>query len=723
MNPSMHVPIDVGQPEDPEELLQTENHFVHDVIVGARRNVVVIVACAIAGLGYATYLNLVTPKVYTASSTVQIIHDSASQFRIQPAAAGGLFDEDSAKIETEIQILRSAPLALATIKSLGLQDSYSFLPHPPQHPWDVNNVSDRHALVGSFESNLSALRSGHTSIMTISFKSTDPGLAAAVCNRLIEKYTERNFQDNYESTEQVSRWLQAQLGGLKERLSKRQEHLLSLQKDIGVVGLDVKDNVVVSRLDALNQSVTKAETERLIAQGRLVAVRSAQPSVLDTLGTSAVLPQLLQRKASLSQDYAVAASKYGVENPVIQVLNRQLSETEKAIATEEATIIHRGEEEVDVAERSERSLSKALQDEKDKVYATDSKAVELALASKEYDADRTLYQELQSRLEEAGILAGLHSSTIRVIEPAESPDGPSSPRKTFNRFLYSLAGLLVGVLMAMLREISDTSVKTSLDVEERIGLSVLGMVPKVSKDLLETKTFIDAAKAGTSREWSPLIEALRALRSSLLLSRAVTPPKVILITSSQPAEGKSSIASLLGIVLSLTGSRVLLIDADLRRPVQKERFGLAGTSGLSSVLAGTSEASDVIRSTSVPSLFVMPAGPTPPMPAELLGSSQMHELVESLRESYAFILIDTPPLLSVTDAAVLVAASDGVVLVVRSGNAPRRAIIRTASILVRSRARVLGVVLNGANPKSSEDGYYYAHSKDPYHSREGDRSL
>jgi polysaccharide biosynthesis transport protein len=366
-------------------------------------------------------------------------------------------------------------------------------------------------------------------------------------------------------------------------------------------------------------------------------------------------------------------------------------------------------------------LRAQLDEEKQKAYATNSKAVEYALARREYESNRTLYDQLEQRLQEAGIIAGLHSSSIRMIDPADAPDFPSSPRKTFNLGVGFLAGLAIGILLSLLIHMLDTNIKSVADVEEKLGLPLLGVIPATDNKGILPEIFIGQATSGAEAGWSQMVESYRSLRTSLLLSRPGSPPKVLLITSSKPAEGKTAVSSLSAITLALSGARVLLIDADLRRPSVHARFKIPNRIGLSSILSGkTTFAEAKYQHPKVASLDILPSGPIAPMPAELLGAPEMSNLITDLREQYDFIVIDTPPVLTVTDAMVLISVSDGVVMVLRYGEATSKATARSRDILLRSGANILGAVLNAVDYKSPDYAEYYGRSYRDYYTYRGD---
>ena len=691
---------------------QTLHHF----LLIAKKYLWLVLVCTLLGTGAGYIQNATSPKEYTSDANIEITQDTADQFRV--GTSGG-YDSgyiDVAKLDTEIAILKSSTLAMKTITSLHLDRNKDFLPLGSNYVYDLSKIQDRHALIGMFEGGLGAGRFGHTNILDLSFTARNPELAALICNTLIDNYVQHNFSDNYAATQEVSVWLSQQLGDLKKRLEDSQEHMLRVQKDIGLVGLDQTQSIVLSRLVDISHDVTTAETQRLIAQAKLMTLQSAPPDVLATLSGDSVLIGLKERMNSLEAEYANLNAKYGAKNPRLLEIRSEMDEVTASMKQEQTTVLARQQQEVNAATQNQNSLRGRLEQEKAAAYSGNSKAVEYTLARREYEANRALYDGLQQRLQEAGIIAGLHSTNIRRIDPADAPDFPSAPRKSVNLTMGLLCGLGLGLVLSFLIEALDTNVKTIYDIEERLGLPMLGVVPQVDSKLLSPETFVRDATSPLPGAWSRLAEAYRSLRTTILLSRAGTPPQVILISSAKPSEGKTSITTLESIVFALNGSRVLLIDSDLRRPSVHLRFRIANKIGLTSVLTGKSILEEaIVPVPALPNLHLLPAGPIAPMPAELLGSLQMQRLVESLRSKYDFILIDTPPVLTVTDAAVLVSVSDGVVLVLRYAQASRNVVARASEILLRSGAHLLGVVLNAVDLQSSDYSEYYGRAYNDYY--------
>jgi capsular exopolysaccharide synthesis family protein len=691
---------------------QNLQHFLR---IG-KKYIWLVLAGALLGTGLGFVKNATTPKEYQSTANIEITQDTADQFRMD---TGGGYDSgyiDVTKLDTEIAILKSSTLAMKTIISLHLEQNKDFLPLGSNHVWDLSKIGDRHGLIGLFEGGLAAERYGHTNILDLSYTARNPELAAMICNTLIDNYVEHNFSQNYAATEQVSEWLGKQLGDLKNRLEASQNHMLTVQKDIGLVGIDQTQSIVLSRLVDISHDVSQAETQRLVAQAKLITLQSAPPDVLASLSGDSVLVGLKERVTTLQAEYANLNARYGAKNPRLLENRAELAEITQSMKQEQAMVITRAEQEVNAATQNQDALRGRLEQEKNSAYMGNSKAVEYSLARREYEANRSLYDGLQQRLQEAGIIAGLHSTNIRKIDPADAPDFPSSPRKSVNLSMGLLCGLGFGLLLSFTIEALDTNIKSIYDIEERLGLPMLGVVPQVDTKLLSPETFVRDATSPLPGAWSRLAEAYRSLRTTILLARAGTPPQVILVSSAKPSEGKTSITTLEAIVFALNGAKVLLIDSDLRRPSVHLRFRIANKVGLTSVLTGKSTLQEaIVPVEAVPSLHLLPAGPIAPMPAELLGSLQMQRLIEGLRANYDFILIDTPPVLTVTDAAVLVSISDGVVLVLRYAQSSRNVVARASEILLRSGAHLLGVVLNAVDLQSSDYAEYYGRAYNDYY--------
>jgi len=362
-------------------------------------------------------------------------------------------------------------------------------------------------------------------------------------------------------------------------------------------------------------------------------------------------------------------------------------------------------------------LRAALEEQKQQDNKLNESAIEYSLLKRDFETNRTLYEGLLQKLKEAGVTAGLRSNNIREVDIARTPGAPAEPNIPRNLVFAFALGLSSGIGLAFLLEGLDNTVRTPEQAQAISGLPSLGMIPLGSKIGAEAGAKQGLVVASSkepvelitqARPQSQMAESYRALRTSLLLMSLGAPPKIILITSALPREGKTTTSVNTAIVLAQKGTRVLLIDADLRRPSIHKALGMGPRVGLSNVLTGGATSQQAtVRSPILPNLFILPAGTPPPNPAELMASQQMFDLLAELREQYDHIVIDTPPTLSVTDAVVLSTRSDAVVLVIRSSQTTKPALRRTRDILAQVNARVAGVLLNAVNLNSPDYSYYY----------------
>ena len=700
--------FDDGAPEDPsiERLVQLVK----------KRGWIVLVAGAI-GLALAIAANMVMTRKYTAKAKIEVTGDISSEFRVEQIASsvtGG--DLNAQKIDSEIEIMRNRTLALETIRSLHLDKDKDFIKERDR-PWDLSSPADRALLIDVFLSNLKVSRLAQTDLVEIYVTTPRAELSSLIANTLVDNYINYKVKESFGSTHKVSTWLNGQLDSLKSNLQSSQERMVSFEKDLGIVGIGQQEQSVdVEHLADLNRVLVDAQADRMLKESAYRALLSSSTGVVDALSPQALTLQ--HSKDSLAQLKAQLASLtqiYGSAYPQVQQLKSQIESLQKEITTEEASQLEKAQKAFDAAQANEGELRKTLEQDEQNAYQKSSKLIQYELARQEYTANRELYDGIQERLQEAGILAGLHSTSVHIVEDADTPVFPSQPKKMLNLAGGLAGGLLLGGILALLLEAMDTNLRTIEDVESALNLPLLAVLPKVEGTEILAANFIKQALSGQGGSWSKIGEALRGLRTSILLSTAGAPPQVLMISSTRPAEGKTSVAILEAIIFALNASRVLLIDADLRRPAVHLRVKgeyidshSSHNVGLSSVLSGKATLKEAVQEwPDLPNLHLLLAGPLPPLPSELLGSKQMEDLLAELRTQYDFIIIDTPPVLTVTDASVLCRLADATVLVVRYGEARRQVIARSIELLQRSGANLLGVALNMVDFGAPEYSEYY----------------
>lgn len=654
--------------------------------------------------------NHLQDKKYTAQANIEISADTSSQFRLEPAQALTDEESDAEKLDTEIEILKSRSLALETIRSLHLERNPDFEPLPGGRPWDLSEPAVRQRLISALRGNLSVVRLGHTSIIQVFVTSARPEMASLIANALIDGYIERSFRENYAATVKISGWLDSKLNGLKENLEKSQSRILDLQKDIGVYSLDQTHSILIANLEELNKQYADAEVDRLLKESRLQEIRGSSGNVIDAAvgNLDPALQASKQKLVQLTADYTSLSQTYGPDYPRLKTLKAQIEQLQQELGEEEKSQVSRSQKELEAAESNESKLRAALDEQEQKAYSKGEKAMEYELARRDYETNRLLYDGLQQRLQEAGINSGLHSTAIHIVDSADTPFFPSHPRTKVNQAVGASVGFLIGLSLALLLQALDTSLKTMTEIEQGLQLPLLAAIPAVGAEDLQPSRFREHATTPGASSRSTIAEALRGMRTSILLSSPGSPPKVIMVASTRPAEGKSSIASLMAITFALNGSRVLLIDADLRRPAIHLRFRMGKGLGLSSVLTGKAAAQEsIVEWQELPNLHILPSGPVPPLPSELLGSDQMKELLSQLRTEYDFIMIDTPPILAVTDALILGRLADAGILVIRYGKAQKHVVRRCIDLLDRSGAHLLGAAVNVVDFAAPEYSEYY----------------
>jgi capsular exopolysaccharide synthesis family protein len=722
--------------------LPTQDSVLREYFRVFRKRLWIVVTCVAVVVSAITIATLRSTRIYEATGQIVINKADPVVFNLKDAP-GSMGYDDPTDLDTEVLILKSDLLALQVLRELNLdkpmetgaaQSGATGLPRTtdglqPESPGTS-------AVLGGFKGRLSVSLVPGTRAIEIHYRSPNPGQAAQIVNTLMHTYVEQNFKTRFESTMQASDWLSKQLVDLQIKVESSQEKLVRYQKEHGILGIDEKQNIITSKLDELNRGLTAAESDRMEKESLYRMVQSAGSDAAGMAGiadsskiggaaASSLLDKLREQEADLQIQVAQLSTQFGPSYPKVVQLTSQIKEVEAQIQVELHKVSVRLRGDYLAALQRESMLSQAMDKQKQEANKLNESAIEYSLLKRDLETNRTLYEGLLERLKEAGVTAGLRSNNFRIVQTARTPGVPIEPNIPRNLAFALALGLASGIGLAFVMETLDNTVRTPEQAQAISALPSLGVIPlgslagevgygarlavASSKEPVELVT--------QARPQSQMAESYRALRTSLLLTSLGAPPKIILITSALPQEGKTTTSLNTAIVLAQKGSKVLLIDADLRRPSVHKALGMGPRTGLSNVLTGSAPLQQVIvRSTLIPTLFVLPAGTPPPNPAELLASANMREVLNELKGQYDHIVIDTPPTLSVTDAVVMSTCADSVVLVIRSGQTTRQALRRARDLLVRVNARIAGVLLNAADLKSADYYYYYE-----YRGKYGDR--
>ena len=714
------------------DLSRREPHL-YDYLLILRKHQWLILSFMLAVVTIVSISTFRMQPVYVATARIEIDRENANILPFQGTDTYDYMMDADNYIETQAKILTSETLALRTIRSGALAGQPGFAGDPSSSDalatGDLANMKPPPEL-GAFLGSLSVKRVPTSRLMDVNFESTNPQLAAQIVNAHIKNYIDQNFQSRFEATTRASTWLTDQLNELKIKVQKSEDDRIAYERQNQIWALDGdKQNVTNQRFADLNRELTEAQSERMKKEALFQFAKSGDADVVPQIRENGIVQDLLRKRADLYNQYTDALNQYGPNFPKVQRLQSQIKELEAAAEKEKKGVIARLESEYREARQREDLLIKALNQQKAEVNQMSERMVQYSILRREAEANKALYDGLLTKLKEAGISGALHSSNIRIVDPAMVPTYPSRPAKARNIALAFLIGLVGGIGLAILREYMDNTVKSPDDVEALSHLPSLAVVPAFSEAKngdrgSRVKLLKGASSNGHDKRIelvaqhlpkSQMSEAFRALRTSLLLSQAEHPPQVILVTSALPREGKTTAAANLAVTLAQLGDRTLLMDADLRKPGIGRLLNLVGGkyAGLSSYLAGVSSLDLVtVQHPSIPNLSAIPTGPLPPNPADLLSSQKLADAIANLRTKFKFIVIDSPPIMAATDAVILSVQADGVLLVVRSGETPKEAFVRTRDLLLSVKCHVLGVVLNAVD--SSAPDYYYSYRYYPY---------
>jgi polysaccharide biosynthesis transport protein len=702
----------------------TDTTLSEALITLRKRRMVLIVAFAL-GLLYGIYKAESQPQLFEAYGRIQVRTGSSNEYRV--SAVPGYGGDTSSKMLTEIEILKSDTLMLQLARALDLSNNATFLEKKEPLPHtSLDNARVRQDIVHRLQSNLHVTLVPKTDIIRISYSSLSAKLSADIVNKVIAAYIQRSYETRFESAQHVSQWLSSTLDDLKQQVETSQEQMMDMERRLGILGFDPAHNQISTSLDDLSKAAGSAKLARIIAESRYRILNGMDPNSIEgsietTPGTApGELTTLRTQIATARANYAQLEATLGPNHPQSKAAKAQIEELAKEIDTEQNRLLLQAKENYVIARANEDKTTAALESEKTDAYKLRDDLVEYTLRKREFEANRTLYDSLRERLRTAGVQAGLESLEIDVVDTALPPASPLlRPQSTIilTTLIFSLLG---GIIVAFVMESLDTGMRSIAEIESITELPSLAIVPRGRRTSAEQASTLTTAQRNIgvlTQPKSQFAEAFRSLRTSLLLSTTGNPPKVIVLTSATPSEGKTTAASNLAAILAQRDTRVLLIDGDLRRPNIHHRFGMTGKTGLTTVLTGATTLEETVQVVpEIPNLDILPSGPIPPFPAEMLSSEAMVSLLERCRDIYNYVVIDSPPILSVTDGVVLARQADAVVLIVRHGKSSKHVVRRARDLLLRSGAPITGIVLNAVDLNSPEYYGYYGYSGYSYSS-------
>jgi capsular exopolysaccharide synthesis family protein len=572
-----------------------------------------------------------------------------------------------------------------------------------------------------------------TRLVIVSFSSGDPKLSARVANAQVNAYIQRGIELHYQASRTAEDFLQKKLAELKERVEKSEAALNNYRRDRGIVSFSLheKSKILMRQLTDYGEDLTKTETQRIGYEAQSQLIREGDYESLPAVINSPLVQSLKEQGARLAAQYASMSNRFNPGYHPLDDLKARLDETERQLATEIRRIISGIKANYLTLTASKEMLRQEIDQTKSQVMALNDASLQDAVLEREVDADQQLYKSLVDRIKEIDVAADVPASNISVVDRAEPPRSPSSPRIMSSLALSVLLGLFGGLGIAFFLDYLDDRLKTPEETERHLGLPSLGIVPNffnlngatsasryVSR---QANIYLEAPYQPPSRElvvtrsrFGIATEAYRAIRTAILFSRAGGAPKTILITSATVSEGKTVTAINTALAFAQTGGRTLLVDTDLRHSRCHEILGVANETGLTEALTGQRDLREVLTATGIEGLFILSAGTSPPNPSELLASGKMRDILNDLEGEFDYILLDSAPLMPVSDTVALSTIADGVVVVI-GPDTPRHVVRKACSRLAYAGAKIYGVVLNQVDFNSPDYSHYGRYYRDDRH--------
>jgi succinoglycan biosynthesis transport protein ExoP len=654
------------------------------------------------------------PKLYRSTATLRIQPSNSSALDISPAQAFAGQGGSDDKINSELAILGGRTIMLKVAGDLHLVENPDFWGTKKGRQLNISEPYTRDLVMKQMSAIVKVDRLPKSDIVYITCTTTSPALSAKIANAVTTEYLSRVFELRYGSTQRVSTWLVEQLNDLKGRVESDQTTLIDLQQKLGLLGLDGKSSAYLLA-DSL-ENVTKASSEatigRIVAEAKLRVLTESDPSLIEgeqpllqapmaTNSPGGLLQSLRDTRAQTAAVYANLTASLGANYPDVRQAKAKLDEVDREIDLEQRRIINQAKLSYSAASSNEKMTSKVLAGLKNEAFASHNDMVKYVIMQRQYESDRVLYESLTQRLRVAGINAGLESAQVDIIDIADVPSVAIKPLPYQWFSLSVLAFICLGIIAAVVFGFLDQRLSTPDEAERQLRSPLLSVLQKFP----QTSGFGDVSRLAKGA----YAEGLQLLRSSVLLSVPDHAPRVIMMTSAIPGEGKSTVSRDLAAMLAMHNTRVLLIDGDLHKPTQSVACGLRKSPGLSELLSSNVDVSDLILPVeSVPGLFLLPAGKLPPQPATLLSSSKLPALLDQLKQEFDFVVLDLPPVLRVSDPVLVAPLADAVVILVREQRANRKEIRQAISLIRRAHGNIIGFVMNGVSNRGGSYSSYYS---------------
>ncbi|MGQ0507686.1 MAG: GumC family protein [Myxococcaceae bacterium] len=684
----------------------------------------IIVTFWVLAVGGTSVHTLQQPKVFQASASIIMdantpkILDKQLEEVVEPGPTGYWFSKEY--YETQYKVIVSRAVAQRVVDKLGLQNDASFLGYSDIKDEKLRAEKMKNAdAAGYLQSLIKVQPAKDTRLAYVIIEDADPSRAALLANEITQAYIAENLALKLQTTENASEWLEDRLSSLEEKSHKSELSLYDFKKDADMLTTSVEDrqSMVSQKLNSLNQALIDVRMRIAGLRAHVDTIRGVQAAAtnkerwaeeLPAAKSSGLVEEFKLRLAAQEVDCAELRGRYLEDHPKLVTCREKVKAASADLLRELGNIVGSAEAELREALSKERNLDGLFAAAKAEAFEVNKKQIEFEQIKREADNNQRLHEMVLKRLKEIELSGLLRTSNVRILDSARPNFVPVRPKVRNTILMSAILGLLGGLALAFVLEFLDNSITSQAEIEEKLGVPFLGFVPSIPEERATTITERDLHIH--SHPKSAVAECCRAIRTNLLFMTPDKPFKSLLISSSGPQEGKSTSVINLGIAMAQSGNRVILLDTDMRRPRLHKAFGVPNDIGVSSVVVDPGKFEDAIKSTEVPGLFVLPCGPVPPNPAELLHTQAFSELLRKLSDRFDKIILDSPPLGAVADAAVLSTKADGVLLVLKAGKTSRELARRAVRSVMDVNAKLLGVILNNIDLRDRKYGdYYYAY--------------
>lgn len=709
-----------------------------------KRRWTIIAIFTIVVLTVAVHTFTATP-IFQATARIVIEKENPNLVSIQEVMAMDAGGTDY--YQTQYKIIESRTVAREVIRRLDLENSPEFFPEPEDNiisnlkGWiretagfwkdsikslfktdaPVTGIGEMYGedvefliaseLVSVFIGRIDISPIRNSRLVDVSMEAMNPRMAARMANGLVRAYIGQNLEIKLVAAKDAVKWLSERIEDERKKVDDAENALLRYKEENRIITDFSSDaeQITAQKLASLNEQVITAESLRVEAETRYEQALAVgdTPDLLDSIPevlNNDLVKEIKKMEINLYNRMSEFSMKYGRNHPKMIAIALELADLKKRKAVQAKRVVNSLKNEYKLALAREDSLKNALGRQKSESLELNKKAVRYGALKRQVESSRNIYDLLIKRFKETSLTEEMKTGNIRMLDRAEVPRNPIKPKKKRNLLLAIIVGLALGVGMAFFLEYLDNTIKLPEEIKKHLDIPYLGPAPAIDFDANPSGSTGELVAVHSPK--STASESFRGIRTGILFSSADDAPQVLLVTSSGPREGKTICAANLAVTMAQAGSRVLIIDCDMRRPRLHKVFDMPRDVGISSVLIGESELTKAIVHTQIDNLDMLPVGQIPPNPSELLGSKKMVQvIVDVLKEGYDRIIIDSPPVTAVTDAVVLSRIVDGVLLIIRSGETPRQLIQNAVERLHAVNANILGAILNAV--KTGRDSYYY----------------